>query len=165
MQLPMRSCGIVIITVKVPANLVRHRRQCPSSGRSLTEALGTHTCITHIYLEVDMVIQIVTDCKEVMTNNEHAIWAAYFSPSIFVRQCVLSPSFVASQRRQVHSCACRAPADHCAICVIQPTFSQICPCLLLAGAQVTLGGAHYICPQYRHAMSNAPFHRLIWFCT
>ena len=40
-QLCVRSCGIISTTVKVPVNLVRHRIQCLSSERSLTEALDT----------------------------------------------------------------------------------------------------------------------------
>ena len=46
-----------------------------------------------------------------------------------------------------------------------PIFSQMCPCSLLASVQVSLGGAHFIHPQYRHAMSNTPFHELIWLRT
>ena len=96
-------------------------------------------------------------------TNEHAIWAAYFLPSIFVWWCVLLLSFVASQRRQVYLCACRTSADRCTICVmLLPTFSQMCPCSLLASAHITLGGACWIRPQHRHAMSNTPFQGLIW---
>ena len=82
-----------------------------------------------------------------------------------MQQCVSSPSFVANQRRQVYSCDCCARADHFAIRVLLPTFSQMCPCSLLEGAHVTLGGTHLIYPQYRHAISNTPFHGLIWLRT
>ena len=68
--------------------------------------------------------------------------------------------FVANQRHQVYLCACRAPADCCAIRVmLLPTFSKMCPCLLLAGTHVNLGGDPFIHPQYRHAMSNKPLLR------
>ena len=74
-----------------------------------------------------------------ITKSEHTIWAAYFSSSIFMQWCVSLPTFVISQRLQVYSCACCTPADQCVICVILHTFSQMCPCLLLVGAHVTLG--------------------------
>ena len=77
------------------------------------------------------------------TKNEQALLEAHFLPSIFVRWYVLSPSFVANLWRQVYLCASRALADHCAIrLILLPTFSQMCPCSLLAGAHVTLGGTH-----------------------
>ena len=59
-QLPVRSYGIIVITVKVPDNLVRHRRQCLSSGRSLTEALDTEADISLAYSGVNMVTQLIT---------------------------------------------------------------------------------------------------------
>ena len=94
----------------------------------------------HVYL-------VITYHEEVMTKNEHVIWAAHFSPSIFVRQCVSSLSFMASQLWQVYPCFCRVRVDHCPIRVLLPTFSQMCLCLLLTGACVTLGGAPFICQQ------------------
>ena len=69
----------------------------------------------------------------------------------------------ASQCWQVNLCASRLAADHYAIRMIElPTFSQMCPCSLLASAHVTLGGACWIRPQHRHAMSYTPFQGLIW---
>ena len=100
-QLHVRSCEIIVITVK---ELARHWKQYPSfRGWSLTEAPVTR--LTHAYSGGEHVYPVVTYCKEVMTKNEHSIWAAYFLPSISVRRCVLSPSLMASQRRQIHSCA------------------------------------------------------------
>ena len=50
-QLPVGICGIVVITVKVPA---KHLKQNPSFwGRSSTEALGIR--LTHVYSGVNMV--------------------------------------------------------------------------------------------------------------
>ena len=101
-----------------------------------------------------------------MIKNKHANWAACLSPSIFMRRCLLSPSFMASQRQQVNSCAFRVPAGRCAICVMRlSTFSQMCPCSLLMCAHVTLGGAPFVRPQYGYAMSNTPYHGLIQLCT
>ena len=67
-----------------------------------------------------MFTQLITYCKEAMMKNEHDIWAAYFLPSIFVQRCESSSSFVASKRREVYSCTCRTPADHCAIRAMLP---------------------------------------------
>ena len=89
-----------------------------------------------------------------MTRNEHAIWAACFSPLIFVQRCVSLPSFVVSQRREVYSCGCCTPANHYAIRVILPNFSPMGLYLMLLGTHITLGSAHSIRPQYRYAMSN-----------
>ena len=51
MQLPLCSCGIVVITVEALANYLK---QHPSfRGRLLTEALGIR--LTHVYLGVNMV--------------------------------------------------------------------------------------------------------------
>ena len=96
-------------------------------------------------------------------KNEHAISAAHFLPSILVQLCVLLSYFVASPRQEVYLYPFCTPVNHCAISVIVlPTVSQICPCSLLAGAHLTLGVAHLKHPQHRHAMSNTPFHKLIW---
>ena len=100
-----------------------------------------------------------------MTKNEHAIWAARFLQSIFVQRYVSLLSFVAMQWKKVNSYACCTQANHCAIRMVLPTFSQMCLCLLLAGAHVTIQGAHFIFPQYRHSLSNPPFHGIICFRT
>ena len=101
-----------------------------------------------------------------MTKNEHAIWAACFLPSIYVRRCVSLPSFVASQRRQVYLCGCRAPADPCAIRLIYYLPSAKCGHVFLSvGCHVYLGVGPFIPVQYQHAISNTPFHGLIWLRT
>ena len=52
-----------------------------------------------------------------------------------------------------YSCASalRLTSSHsCALShIILPTFSQMCPCLLLTDAYANLGGAHFIRQQYR----------------
>ena len=59
---------------------------------------------------------------------------------------------MANQQQTVYLYASRVHADHCAFrVIILPTFSQMCPCLLLVGANVTLGGAHLIRLQYIYA--------------
>ena len=115
MRLPVRSRGIVVVTGKVPSWFDRHGRQCRSSGPSLTLELGRQADIKHVYSGVNIFTQLVTYCREVMTKNEHTIWAARFSPSLYVKQWVSLPSVVAIQRRWLFSCDCRAPANHCVI--------------------------------------------------
>ena len=89
----------------------------------------------------------------------------FLAINICATMCIVA--FFYSKQRAASLVVCfRVTNNCCAIHVmLLPTFSQMCPCLLLAGAHVTLGGAPVIYSQCRHAMSNTPFDRLIWFCT
>ena len=42
------------------------------------------------------------------------------------------------------------------------TFGHICPCQILAGAELIYGCVHLLWSQHRRTMSNKPFHGLIW---
>ena len=71
--------------------LSRHMNStCPSGWLRCTYSKGEY-----VYLVV------ITYCKKTMTKNEYTPLVACFLPSIFVLRCVLSTSFMASQRRQV----------------------------------------------------------------
>ena len=50
LRLPVRSRGIVVITLKVSAGSARHGRQCRSSRPSLTLALGRSRLILHMLI-------------------------------------------------------------------------------------------------------------------
>ena len=42
------------------------------------------------------------------------------------------------------------------------TFGHICPCQILAGAELIYGCVHLLWSHHRRTMSNKPFHGLIW---
>ena len=100
------------------------------------------------------VLVVITYCKEVMRKNEHTFLVAYFSPSVFVRQCVSLSSFLVSKRREAIRVFPLAGWQLCHSCgisqMVPPIFSQMSPFSLLTGANITFVGAPFIRQQYRH---------------